>query len=411
MSTTIKVRPLSLAPTYNETIVVLESTNIAVSDFKWLVSIYRGVSIDSDYELISSLVILPNPEGYGVIDFHRHVENHINSTFTPEYVDLISGKVESEGLKWSFEVSEYVSGAEVPQSLPIGSNLIYSFNGALSFQDFRNWDSSDYEMSTNSLPSTKFLIDGDTTIDASLSDRVWINSFMSPSVTSFQLLEIETDNGTYTVGQTFTPSGQHFINQNKIGAKDILESSDTFTVVSGALPVVDLDTTFIKVTPLNGGSIAIGETVTLNIKDYCSKHEEIRFFYMDKLGSYLPITFNKVSKTNVTNERSDYKQNYGAYNSTSVEWGYNSHDRGTTTYDITTKESVTCTSDWLTEEASTMVLSMLNSPNVYVQSSIGEYIAINITTNSYEDKKTVNEKLINYTVSFEYAQTNTNQRG
>ena len=266
-------------------------------------------------------------------------------------------------------------------------------------------------MSTNSLPSTKFLIDRDTTIDVSLSDRVWINSFMSPSVTSFQLLEIETDNGTYTVGQTFTPSGQHFINQNKIGAKDILESSDTFTVVSGALPVVDLDTTFIKVTPLNGGSIAIGETVTLNIKDYCSKHEEIRFFYMDKLGSYLPITFNKVSKTNVTNERSDYKQNYGAYNSTSVEWGYNSHDRGTTTYDITTKEVVTCTSDWLTEEASTMVLSMLNSPNVYIQSSIGEYIAINITTNSYEDKKTVNEKLINYTVSFEYAQTNTNQRG
>tara|TARA_R110001632_G_scaffold227984_2_gene362885 strand:- start:2776 stop:3750 length:975 start_codon:yes stop_codon:yes gene_type:complete len=324
---------------------------------------------------------------------------------------LISGKVESEGLKWSFEISEHVNGVDVPQTFTSGSNVVYSFNGALSFQDFRAWDSYNYEMSTASSPSIKFLLDGNSTINASLSDRVWVNNFMSTSVAPFDLVKIETDNGIYTVPQTFTPSEQHFINQNKIGAKDILESSDTFTVVSGALPIVDLDTTFIKVTPLNGGGIAVGETITLNIKDYCSKHEEIRFFYMDKLGSYLPITFNKVSKRNITNERSNYKQNYGAYDSVSNAWGYSSYDRGTTNYNLSTKEVTTCTSDWLTESESRMVLSMLNSPNVYIQSSIGEYIAVNITTNSYEDKKTVNEKLINYTISFEHAQTNTNQRG
>ena len=48
---------------------------------------------------------------------------------------------------------------------------------------------------------------------------------------------------------------------------------------------------------------------------------------------------------------------------------------------------------------------------VYIQDENGEYVAVNITTNSYEIKKTVNDKLINYTISFEYAQTNTNQRG
>ena len=408
MSTTIKVRPLSLTPTYNETIVVLESTNIAVSDFKWLVSIYKGISTDADYELLSSLVILPNPQGYGVVDFHRHIENHISTTFLPEYVSLISGKVEDEGLKWSFEISEHVSGVDVPQTFTAGSNVVYSFNGALSFQDFRNWDSFEYEMYPSASSSTKFLIEGSNTLNVSLSDRVWVNNFMPSSFDSFN---IETNNGVFNVDQIHTTTGQHFINQNKIGAKDILESSDTFIVVSGSLPVVDLDTTFIKFTAINTVGSAVSETVTLNIKDYCSKHEEIRFFYMDKLGSYLPITFNKVSKRNITNERSNYKQNYGDYDSVSNAWGYSSYDRGTTNYNLSTKEVVTCTSDWLTEDESTMVLSMLNSPNVYVQSSIGEYIAVNITTNSYEDKKTVNDKLINYTISFEHAQTNTNQRG
>ena len=58
-----------------------------------------------------------------------------------------------------------------------------------------------------------------------------------------------------------------------------------------------------------------------------------------------------------------------------------------------------------------MVIDMLNSPSVYIQDDNGEYIAITITTNSYEIKKKVNIKLINYTLTFEYAQMNTNQRG
>jgi len=494
--TQVKVRPLSLTPTYNETIVVLESPNIQSKNFKWIVDIYKGESTEADYKLLSTIVILPNPEGYGVIDFHRHIENNISTSFYPADVDKISNKVTNEGLKWTYEVKEqfsntvwafennyttagtfvgwtsstdkhpyivgdvinivqsagathssydgqatvtvvvdeytvltdkaYVSSTPtaeggvsnlvdtnsrtIEQVIISPTNLVYSFNGALTFQDFRNWDPFNYRMSNTSSSSTKFLLDGLNTFDVTLSDRVWINNFMD--TTYFRGLKIETDNGVFTVEQTFNPTGQHFINQNKIGAKDILESSDTFLTVSGSLPIVDLNTTFIKITPLDALlTTAVGETVTLNVKEECSKYEAIRFFYMDKLGSYLPITFNKVSKKNITNTRSNYKQNYGSYDSVSNVWGYTTYDRGTTTYDLTTKEVITCTSEWITEDASKMVIAMLNSPNVYIQSSIGEYIAINITTNSYEDKKTVNEKLINYTISFEHANTNTNQRG
>lgn len=506
--TEIKVIPTGVTPTYNETIVVLESPNIISSNFKWIVSIYKGESTDADYELLSTINILPNPDGYGVIDFHRHIENHISTSFYPADIDKVSGKVVDEGLKWSFEVSEqmdnvrwrffdneisgivgnsnvafttnppsgggtlikhpFITGDRVhidqdpgfthasyqklppnfttliysseykvvtgiprvsntpieggimtledtgtrtiEQTFSVGETTIYSFNGALSFQGFRLWNSDDYSMSSTSPSTTKFLLNGPREFDITLNDRVWVNSLLGN--TPFDSLRVRTDNGSYTVNQTYTPSGQHFINQNKIGAKDILETTDTFTKIPGPyVPPVDVNTTFIEVYPLSSLGNKVGETIIMNIVDDCSKYESIRFFYLDKFGSYLPLTFNKVSKQTNSNKRQNYRQNYGRYDSVSESWGYTTYDRGTTTYDLNTTEKVTCTSDWMNEDMRDMVIDMLNSPSVYIQDDNGEYIAITITTNSYEIKKKVNIKLINYTLTFEYAQMNTNQRG
>lgn len=414
MATTINVRPLGLAPTYNETIVVLESDFVALTDFKWIIDIYQGAPADPDYTILSSIVILPNPEGFGVIDFHRHIENYITTDFYPADKDGVISRISGAGFKWSFRVAEQYSGNPPSyQVFGLDETTIYSFNGALTFQGFRNWVAADYNMNSTSPNTTKFLTDIPRTYNVTLEDRVWINALQNDIANPPILGYITTDNGTYGVDNQFNATGQTFLVQHKIGAKDLMETTDaTLVALTGSLPAVDANTTFITYTqsilPI---STEVSETITLNIVDNCSKHEAVRFFYMDKLGSYLPITFNKVSKTNVTNTRSNYRQNYGSYDATSNVWGYTTYDRGNTTYDLVSNEKVTCTSDWMNEDEVAMVTSMLNSPIVYIQDANGNYIAITITTNSYEVKKTVNDKLINYTLSFEYANTNTNQRG
>ena len=498
--TTIKVKPLGVAPTYNETIVVLESTNIQSSNFKWLVDIYKGVDTDPEYTLLSSIVILPNPDGYGVIDFHRHIENNISTDFYPADIDGVINRIEGSGLKWSFKVTEqfdnvvwrfddnqtnlganvafnadasliqhpFITGDKVTilqdtgfthseynasdvtltysdeytvitditklsdtpieaglmtlddkgtrtieQVFTTGETTIYSFNGALTFQGFRNWVAADYNMNSTSPTTTKFLTEIPRTYNVTLNDRVWLNGLQNDATNPPILGYITTDNGTYGVDNQYNATGQNFLVQHKIGPKDLTETTDTSLVaLTGALPAVDSNTTFITYTQniLPIGT-EVSETITLNIVDDCSKHDSIRFFFMDKLGSYLPITFNKVSKNNITNTRSNYRQNYGNYDATANAWGYTTYDRGNITYDLVSKEVVTCTSDWMNEDGVSMVTSMLNSPIVYIQDANGDYVAITITTNSYEVKKTVNDKLINYTISFEYASTNTNQRG
>lgn len=495
-TTQIEVRPTGLNPTYNETILVLSSPNIISDNFKWIVELYKGEPGDADYELISTLTILPNPDGYGVIDVHRHIENYITTSFYPAEDDRISQRVYDDGLKWSIELKEifenprwrfddnnFYSGNvgfttigfsdnkhpfiigdvvtvtqdpgatnpsydgettiidtpseyEIVIDKPFGSvsppeggivemtgetrtiiqdltgtaSTFYSFNGVLSFQDFRNWDSSEYLMSSTSPNTTKFLLEGSREFDITLNDRVWINNWLS--ISPFPAILIETDNGLFSTSQIYVPIEQHFINQNKIGPVDILNNSlDIFFPITGSLPVVDSNTTFIKYSASNGAGGYNSETITLNIVDDCSKYDKIRFFYMDKMGSYLPLTFNKVSRKNNTLTKSNYSQNYGTYDSVSNIWGYTTYDRGTTTYDIVKTETVTCTSDWLNDTHNQMVLSMLESPNVYIQDENGDYIAVNITTTTYETKKKQNDKLINYTISFEYSNKNKSQRG
>ena len=134
MATTINVRPSGLTPTYNETIVVLESDFVALTDFKWIIDIYQGAPSDPDYTLLSSIVILPNPEGYGIIDFHRHIENHISTDFYPADIDKVISHVSGAGFKWSFRVAEQYSGNPPSyQVFGLDETTIYSFNGALTF--------------------------------------------------------------------------------------------------------------------------------------------------------------------------------------------------------------------------------------------------------------------------------------
>ena len=225
-------------------------------------------------------------------------------------------------------------------------------------------------------------------------------------------MQVVTDNGDFLINpiSPVPPINDTYIIQSKFGHADLLNTDSIVTVTSGSLPIVDANTTFIDVTPKQGVTV-IGETKSFTVVDKCSKYENIKLFFLDRLGSYIPLNFDRVSRDNVTNERSNYKQNYGNYDSVANAWGYTTQARGTTTYDITAKESITCTSDWLTDEQVVLMNILLNSPDVYYIDEDGVYRAVTITTSSFEKKKRVNDKLLNYTITFEYANNNGNQRG
>jgi len=489
-TTTIKVSPTDFNPTYNETICVLESTNIAQENFQWVIEIWiDGLPNGVGTTLISTLVILPNPEGFGVIDVQRHIENYITTTFQP--ADLgTTGTAEDSFRIWSLNVTEYfdnyvwnfdtnnadglevafinvgedhffeigdevtilqdgsptypaydgldtvlrvpttdsitinklflgATGSEpgtatgnktVEVSQTTASSFLYkSFNGVIDFADFNDFDASVYDMDATN-PTALFLTDIPNNYELSRTDPLWINGYSESR--SFITMEIVTDNGEFLINPISpTPAiNDTYVIQSKIGYTDLLNTDSIVTITSGSLPIVDVNTTFITAQAM-AGVTAISEVKSFTVVDKCSKYENIKLFFLDRLGSYIPLNFDRVSKTNVKNERSNYKQNYGNYDSVANAWGYTTHARGTTTYDIKSTKSITCTSDWLDDEQVELMQILLTSPDVYYIDEAGVYRAITITTNSYEEKKRVNDKLLNYTITFEYANNNGNQRG
>lgn len=505
-TTNILVEPSGFLPTYNENIIVLSSPNIISDNFKWIVEIWiKAVEGNTFSEKISTLEILPNPDGYGVIDVHRHIENYITSTFFPADTDISSVATATfipwfieitenfDNPKWQFSdnwsdgsstfvgfttdtninasytdfkhpfvdgdivtilqdtpftygeyntsgvtltvVDEFTVLTDIPRlgNTPLEPGLMtldgggnrtivqdlsdlrapyYAFNGVLNYDEFINWDYTEYDLDSVST-SNKLLTNLPDVYNIDKSNHVWVNGASTNALT--QGLKITTDNGTFFIDvPTSATTNRNLIKQVKVGYKDLLDNTSSVTTISGSLPMVDDNTTFIEFNYSNSfpsGHQAISEVKRLNIVDKCSKYENYQFFFLDRLGSYIPINFNLVSKKNKTNDKSTWSKNYGRYDSVANAWGYTTYDRGISTLNIVSNETITVTSDWLNDDENNVVQIMLTSPEVYHIDENGVFRAINITTTSWEEKKRVNDKLINYVISFEYAVKNKNQRG
>ena len=132
---------------------------------------------------------------------------------------------------------------------------------------------------------------------------------------------------------------------------------------------------------------------------------------MDKKGSFVPFTFNKVNRHNKNYNRVDYQQHYGKYAPASNNWGYNTYDRGRKSIDNQITEVYTVISDWVNQSTSNYLMELMESPEVYWVKEDGVTVAINITSNATERKQTINDQVINYTLTFELSNKNMVQRG
>ena len=128
------------------------------------------------------------------------------------------------------------------------------------------------------------------------------------------------------------------------------------------------------------------------------------------MGSYLPLTFNLKSEVNNNIERKNIKNKLGDFDGTS--WGYKTTDRGLKTIFTKKDNTITINSDWVSEYMGGFIEDMLESTDVYVwDEESGIYRSIIIKTSSWKTKTRVNDKLINYTIDFEWANKNRSRIG
>jgi hypothetical protein len=139
------------------------------------------------------------------------------------------------------------------------------------------------------------------------------------------------------------------------------------------------------------------ETVThsFSIKEEC-RFTVINCIFKNKFGFWQTIPFNKLSKKSIDFENSDYSgliANYG-------EYSLNQHEKKS--FLSNGKEKITVNTDFINENYNALFVELMLSEFVYLEEN-ANVLPVNLLKKSFEKKTKLNNKLIQYSMDFEYS--------
>lgn len=325
------------------------------------VFIYRGHKVDdrpliSTYNLSKSVVQV----GQSTINFdiHKLVNDYVKNNYTSVGT---SGAFTSSLLDsvWIYiDAKINLSGAEQYQT----NQLLLAIDGFGYHTELSN-------PQINSLQ--KFL--------SNITNHIIYNDSDYPLYFITEDLLSITVNGT-SIPFTFS---QDYSNQ-KIGYVNVanyIGSSSSFTAVLTYYCGEDCE--------------PVEDTHYFTIKDEC-KFPLINCIFKNKFGVWQTIPFNKLSKKSQDFTNESYNgliSNYGNY-------ALNKHVKQT--FNVNGKEKITVNTDFIPEEYNTLFTELMLSEFIYLEDN-GQVLPVNLMKNSFEKKTKLNNKLIQYSMDFEYS--------
>ena len=121
------------------------------------------------------------------------------------------------------------------------------------------------------------------------------------------------------------------------------------------------------------------------------------------MGCYDYFNFKMKSTQNLKIERNNYNTMLGTFNKS--RWRYDDTQRGKTTRQTKATLTETLNTDWLNEQQAELIEKLIYSTDVYiVENADTDYTEGVVLTDSNFIRKTIaNDKLIQYTITIEYA--------
>jgi hypothetical protein len=393
MALTITQQPQVLTPAYNKQYVTAISNQIAIADFKYVVT----VEVNTSGQIYTEN-ILQRPDGYLVFDAQQWVKNYIQHFFNP--VLSLASPIQvatNKSVAVKLIITEFYSGVlQTANKVTINYN---AFDGCLNDKSFANYNYNDY-----------------------LFNQTAGKLFLSKTTDTI------TPDNRLMLGQDFY---LHFINSTTTPIDNILIQLirvNTFigTVTIAALPTSTAYNTFVMrinsamftaTTPQIGDIISVkfrNSSTTIafvqkTIVELCTKYKDYVLYYLDRDGNILFFHFEKLSKTNFNKKVNSVTLQKDFLNA-SFNYTSNSYDREVHNISTMIDSTITLNTDWITETQSTQLNDLFSSPIVYLWDGT-EYRPVTITNNSYEEYKLDNESLFNYSVTCTFDTMETRQRG
>ncbi len=143
--------------------------------------------------------------------------------------------------------------------------------------------------------------------------------------------------------------------------------------------------------------------VVITLKKVCEpKYTPLNIIFYNKFGALQNLWFFKKSMTNINITSQQFKNNILDIENSGGAPSYALSKHQEKKFMANGKESITVNSGFYTEDHNEVVREMLLAEQVWIYDGTNT-LPINLKSNTLQFKKSVNDKLISYTLSFDYA--------
>ena len=413
MATTVTEQPVNYHPAYNPIWFGASSTKTAETNFKFIFEVFLEGSVTVD----RTFKVNAHPtSGKGFVDIHKYIETQITSDISISDTNIEQNP--NSIIQYSVKVGEEYNVAGVLTEF-LAQNTVsgqYSFNGAINFNDYVDFDNGVFTYPFDAATPVSFLTNAPTTQNISLTESAFLYGLIDTS-NSFKWLHVTTKDSTGATNGEFQivydnatipattdqaircPAG---INLNEINGADI-------TTVSGATPILDSDVDSYEIYAESSTNAATSTTYTFNVVDRDCKYTPHRIYFLNELGGFDAFTFDLISKKRWSKTEKEYKREAALFNTDgTVTYSKGRHQKRP--FYSSTKESMVLNTDWISEAESVWLRELFDSPEIYIIIS-SELVAISkITEVDYEEKTSVVDGVHNLTFTVEYSWDNVRQR-
>lgn len=276
-------------------------------------------------------------------------------------------------------VSTYADGLKTTFASSVVGTRITAFKGAFGFLDFRNYDSTQYRLDSN---TDKLLTTLPTGVRISRNMPTWLAADIVTSVDPrYLVFTIDGTEYRYALG-----SSTGVLNFNILPSDSTIDdvfSGGSWVAFGGGLDLTNVTQYTIQVQSISGGGVVteLSEVVTVDLYSECDKFTTYDICFLDRLGSWVTIPFNKGDYLTQNINRQTARKKYGGLNE-SNEWDYDSTAVGSEVYEINEDIVYRLNTGILDEVESQYMKELVSTPQAFVSIDGGNWQSIEIINSS-----------------------------
>ncbi len=188
---TITQYPSKFSPAYNELVYVVTSSNQSQPNYKYICDIYAA---DGTTRL-ARIKRIPQPDGYGMFDLHRILENYVHYDIDAATVNFEKNSASGYPyiVKFGEEYGSDPTGPVQYLSL-VTEEKRYVFNSVFDFPDFLNYNQTDWLIAAS--VQKKFLTNAPIVQSIRPGTNAWLHFMTDTNVVAKLVLKTYNSSGT-----------------------------------------------------------------------------------------------------------------------------------------------------------------------------------------------------------------------